>query len=180
MTHASATTHGKWAGLLRGALTRFVTRFCSLHHLFHQKRTLLATDHSAYFTTLAHNAKVAWAVQDIKSNRFLTNKLLAAESCVPCFEDTSLLWWKQTSHIKEFYLCDRAQNSLLRSECLLSDHSVFGFLEEAFIEGIDEVPEEVFGVTKKTSTKTKNWIHQKIKCNFCVNKLIQQMYCSHF
>ncbi len=38
------------------------------------------------------------------------------------------------------YLCDGAQNVLLQSSSLLSDHSVFGFLEEEFTDGIEEEP----------------------------------------
>ncbi len=49
---------------------------------------------------------------------------------------------------KIFYLCDCAQNALLRSNSLLSNYSLFGFLEEEFIEGVDEELEEVFGCTK--------------------------------
>ncbi len=50
--------------------------------------------------------------------------------------------------IKIYYLYNRAENSLLISSSLLSDHSLFGFLEEEFTEGVDEELEEVFRCTK--------------------------------
>ncbi len=56
MTQASAMNNGKWIGLLRWAGTRFATWFYALHRLLYQKKSLLATVHSPYFTSLALNA----------------------------------------------------------------------------------------------------------------------------
>ncbi len=39
---------------------------------------------------------------------------------------------------KIFYLCDSADNALLRSSSLLNDCSLFGFLDEELIMGVDE------------------------------------------
>ncbi len=71
MTQASAMNNGKRIGLLRGAGTRFATWFYSLHHLLCEKKAMLATVHSPYFMSLAHNAKTALAVQDIERIQFL-------------------------------------------------------------------------------------------------------------
>ncbi len=49
---------------------------------------------------------------------------------------------------KIYFLYDWAQNALIRSNCLLSDYSLFGFLEKEFNEEVDEEMEEVFGCTK--------------------------------
>lgn len=68
MTQALAKNNGKWIGLVRGAGTRFATWFHAVHHLLCQKKARLATIHSPYFATLAHNANAALAVQDIESN----------------------------------------------------------------------------------------------------------------
>ncbi len=68
MTQASAMNNGKRSGLLRGTEKRFANWFYALCHPLHQKKALLATVHSHYFTALAHNAKTALAVQDIESN----------------------------------------------------------------------------------------------------------------
>ncbi len=49
---------------------------------------------------------------------------------------------------KIFYLYDHAEKALLRSNSILSDFSLFGFLEEEFREGVDEELEKVFGCMK--------------------------------
>ncbi len=45
---------------------------------------------------------------------------------------------------------------MLRSNSLLSDYSLFGFLEEEFTEGVDEELEELFACTKNDLNKNKN------------------------
>ncbi len=69
-TQVSVMNKCKRIDLLRGAGTRFTTWFYALHRLLCQKKTLLATVHSLYFATLAHNAKTTPAVQDNESNQF--------------------------------------------------------------------------------------------------------------
>ncbi len=49
---------------------------------------------------------------------------------------------------KIYYLCNHAEKALLRSNSLLSDYYLFGFLDENFTEGMDKELEEVFGCTK--------------------------------
>ncbi len=56
---------------------------------------------------------------------------------------------------KIYYLCDSAENALMRSNSILSDHSLFCFLEEEFSEGVDEELEEVFGDTKDDLNESK-------------------------
>ncbi len=70
MTQASALNNGKRIGLLRGAGTRFATWFYAMHRLLRQKRALYATVHSPAFQTLAHNARVALAVQILRTPSF--------------------------------------------------------------------------------------------------------------
>ncbi len=70
MTQASAISNERRIGLLRGAGTRSAPWFYALYHLLHQKKALLATVHSPYFTFLARNAKATLEVHDIKSNQF--------------------------------------------------------------------------------------------------------------
>ncbi len=83
MTHLSATAYVKRIGLLWGAGTRFVTWFYALHCLLHQTKVLLATIHSPYIAPLACNVDTALAVQDIKSNQFLSS----AKSPISWVED---------------------------------------------------------------------------------------------
>ncbi len=60
-----------------------------------------------------------------------------------------------------YYLHYRAENALLRSSSLLSDHSLFGFLLEDFMEGVDELLEEIFGVTKDNMNENEELKIQK-------------------
>ncbi len=71
MTQASALNNGKRTGLLRGVGTRFATWFYALNHLVRQKRALYATAHSPALQSLAHNAGVTLAVQEIEKSKFL-------------------------------------------------------------------------------------------------------------
>ncbi len=54
---------------------------------------------------------------------------------------------------KIYYLYDRAEKALLISNSLLSDYSIFGFLEEEFTEGVDEEFQVVFICTKDDLNK---------------------------
>ncbi len=85
MTHASSINNGKRIRLLRGVWTRFAAWVYALHCLFHQKKALLATFHSPYLATHAHNAKTALIVQDIESNQFW-------KQCIVCREPWFLYW----------------------------------------------------------------------------------------
>ena len=148
MTQASAMNNGKRIGLLRGAGTRFATWFYALHRLLRQKKALLATVHSPYFTSLAHNAKTALAVQDIESNQFWKAVYFLLRAVFPALRALRYCDANKPAMDKIYYLCDHAEKALLRSNSLLSDYSLFGFLEEEFTEGVDEELEEVFGCTK--------------------------------
>ncbi len=70
MTQASALNNGKRIGLLKMAGTIFATWFCALHCLLRQKQALYATVHNPAFQTLAPNARVALAVQDMENSQF--------------------------------------------------------------------------------------------------------------
>ncbi len=70
MTQTSALNNGKRIGLLRVAGTRFATWFYAMHCLLRQKRAHYATVHSPAFQPLAHNARVALAMQDIENSQF--------------------------------------------------------------------------------------------------------------
>ncbi len=54
----------------------------------------------------------------------------------------------QTNQPLTRYTSDHDEKALLRSNSLVSDYSLFGFLEKEFTEGVDEELEEVFGYTK--------------------------------
>ncbi len=70
MTQELALNNEKRIGLLRGARTRFSTWFYAMHGLLRQKWAFYATVHSQSFQTLAQNARVALAVQDIEYSQF--------------------------------------------------------------------------------------------------------------
>ncbi len=85
MTQASVLNNGKRIGLLRGARTRFATWFYAMHCLLRQKQALYATVHSPAFKTLAHNARVALAVQDIENSQFWRAICCLMRAAFPAF-----------------------------------------------------------------------------------------------
>ncbi len=109
---------------------------------------MLATVHSPSFATLAHNAKKALAVQDIESNQFRKALYFLLRAVFPALG--ALRYYDANKPVmdKIYYLCDCDGKALLRSNSLLSDYSLFGFLEEDFTKGVDEELKEVFGCTK--------------------------------
>ncbi len=64
---------------------------------------------------------------------------------------------------KIYHICDRAENILLRSNSLSSNHSLFGFLEEEFTEGVGEELEEGFGYTRDDLNKKEELELTKIE-----------------
>ncbi len=64
---------------------------------------------------------------------------------------------------KIYYLCDHAEKAWLRSNSLLSDYSLFGFLEEEFTEGVNKELEEVFGCTKDDLNEKSVELARKLK-----------------
>ncbi len=103
---------------------------------------------SPYFATLIYNAKTALAVQDIESNQFCKAVYSLLRSVFPVLMVIRFCDTNKPAMDKIYYLCDRAENALLRSSSLLSNHSLFGCLEMEFIEGVDEKLEEILGCTK--------------------------------
>ncbi len=115
MTQASAMNNRKRIGLMRGAGTRFATWFYGLHHLLCQKKALVATIHSPYFATMAHNAKVALAVQDIESNQFWKAVYFLLRAVSPALRVLRYCDANKPAMNKIYYLCNRGQDALLRS-----------------------------------------------------------------
>ncbi len=70
MAQASIFNDGRKIGLLQGEGTRFATRFYAMHWLLRLKRALKATIHSVAFASVAKNARVVLAVEDIKDEVF--------------------------------------------------------------------------------------------------------------
>ena len=70
MAQASIFNDGRNIGLLRGAGTRFATWFYAIHWLLRLKRALKATIHGAAFESVAKNARVVLAVEDIEDEVF--------------------------------------------------------------------------------------------------------------
>ncbi len=70
MAQASCFNNGKKIGLLQGAGTRFATWFYAMHRLLRLKKALKATVHGAAFDSVAKNAQVVLAVEDIEVDVF--------------------------------------------------------------------------------------------------------------
>ncbi len=70
MAQASCFNNGKKIGLLQGAGTRFATWFYAMHRLLRLKKALKATVHGAAFDSVAKNAPVVLAVEDIEDDVF--------------------------------------------------------------------------------------------------------------
>ncbi len=109
---------------------------------------LLVSVCNSYFATLTPNAKTAMAVQDIESNRFWKASYCLLIVIFPVFRVLRYCDANKSAMDKIFHLCDRAQNALMRSSSFLSDHSLFGYLEEEFIDEVYGELEEVFGIMK--------------------------------
>ncbi len=134
--------------MLREAGTRFASWFFALHCLLSQKRTLLTTVHSPYFATLTHNAKTALAVQDSKSNHFWKAVYCLLREKFPTLRVLRYCYANKPAMDRTFYLCNRAQNALLRSNSLMSEHAFVCYSLEEFTEGVEEELEEVFCIKK--------------------------------
>ncbi len=70
MAQASIFNDGRKIGLLQGAGTHFATWFYAMHWLLRLKRALKATIHVAAFESVAKNARVVLAVEDIEDEVF--------------------------------------------------------------------------------------------------------------
>ncbi len=70
MAQASCFNNGKKIGLLCGGGTRFTTWFYAMHRLLHLKMALKATVHGAAFDSVAKNAQVILAVENIEDDVF--------------------------------------------------------------------------------------------------------------
>ncbi len=70
MAQASIFNDGRKIGLFRGAGTCFATWFYAMHWLLRLKRALKATIHDAAFESVAKNARVVLAVEDIEDEVF--------------------------------------------------------------------------------------------------------------
>ncbi len=89
-----------------------------------------------------------WPLETLRAIHFGKLSSLSNASCFPALRALRFCDVNKLAMDKIFYLCDWAQNFLLRSSSLLSNHSLFGFLEMEFTEGVEEELEEVFGCTK--------------------------------
>ncbi len=70
MAQASCFNNGKTIHLLQGAGTRYATWFYDIHGLLHLKKALKATLHGSSFDSVALNAPVVLAVEDIEDEVF--------------------------------------------------------------------------------------------------------------
>ncbi len=91
----------------------------------------MATVHSPYFATLVHNANTALAFQDIESNQFWKAVYFILRAVFPMFR--ALRYCDATKPAMD-YLCDQAQNALLRSNSHLRDYSLFGSLKRNLLK----------------------------------------------
>ncbi len=108
----------------------------------------MATVHSPYFETLVHNTKTALAVQDTENNQVWRAVYFLLRAMFPALR-VLRYYDANKAAIDKIYFCgDQAQNALLRSNSLLSNYSLFVFLEEEFPEWANEEFEELFSCTK--------------------------------
>ncbi len=109
------------------------------------KKALHATVHSQVFQTLAHNARVALAVQDIENSQFCRsiNFLMRAVSPAPCAmrdRDANVPAIK-----KMYYLMKRVDYILLSSQPILNDEELFGPMYGVLCGGVSNELSTVFG-----------------------------------
>ncbi len=145
MTQASALNNGKRIGLLRGVGTRFATWFYAMHRLVRQKWTLYATIHSPAFQTLAHNARVALAVQDIENSQFWRAIYCLMRAVFPAL--CAMRYFNANIPImdKIYYLVKRVDYALLSSQPNLNDEGMFGPMNGAIFDGVSNELSTVFG-----------------------------------
>ncbi len=70
MAEASCHNNGKKVGLLQGASARFATLFYAMHQLLCLKKALEVTVQGSAFGSIAKNARVVLAVEDIEDEVF--------------------------------------------------------------------------------------------------------------
>ena len=149
MTQASALNNGKRIGLLRGAGTRFATWFYAMHRLLRQKRALYATVHSPAFQTLAHNARVALAVQDIENSQFWRAIYCLMRAVFPALCAMRYCDANVPAMDKIYYLVKRVDYALLSSQPILNDEELFGPMYGDLCEGVCDELKTVFGESEE-------------------------------
>ncbi len=149
-----AFNNGKKIGLLQGTGTCFVTWFYSMHWLLLQKVALKATIHNADFTHSIMNQQLEEAIKDIE-NKVIWKALYCLLHSV--FLALKALWYcdsDKPSIDKIFFLVQRVDNALLKSQTLLYDEEIFGLIKGVAVAECQDELAEVFGESYiKSSSK---------------------------
>ncbi len=114
--------------LLQGAGTRFATWFFAIHPISSQNWALYATVHSLAFQTLAHNARVALAMQDIEISQFCRAiyclmRVDFSAVCALRYCDANIPVMS-----KIYCLVKRVDYAILSSQTILNDKGLFGLM----------------------------------------------------
>lgn len=153
MAQSSSFNEGRKIGLFRGAGTRFATWFYAMHRLLRLKRALKATIHGAAFESVAKNARVVLAVEDIENEVFWKSIFCLLRSVFPALKALRYCDSNVPSMDKIYYLVKRADGALEKSSSMLNDEELFDSPDTCTITGCEEELDEVFGESGYSSER---------------------------
>ncbi len=145
MAQASIFNDGRKIGLLRGAGTQFATWFYAMHRLLRLKRALKATIHGAAFESVAKNARVVLAVEDIEDEVFWKSIFCLLRAVFPALKALRYCDSNVPAMDKIFFLVKRADVAIENSSSMLNDEELFGCADSSLVTGCEEELDEVFG-----------------------------------
>ncbi len=145
MAQASVFNDGHKIGLLQGAGTRFATWFYAMHRLLRLKRALKATIHGAAFESVAKNARVVLAVEDIEDEVFWKSIFCLLRAVFPALKALRYCDSNVPAMDKIFFLVKRADVAIENSSSMLNDEELFGCVDSSLVTGCGEELDEVFG-----------------------------------